>query len=335
MGLANNHAGDFGSDALVDSIARLKANDIAVVGAAETPELAYAPHFFTARDGQKAAVIALSDLEDDRNDGRVAVASDRDRVATAIAEARAGAGFVLCLVHWGEENTPRVTERQRELARWLIDQGVDVVAGSHSHCRQPLDFYHGRPVIYSLGNLVFDGAPGLESWNRGDLLEVDIGRRGAEEMSIRLLPVRLDARGFPHAANEDQALGKHSRDGRRRFFPQPGAARFKEAIEQRAQHDRAAGRFGCLSQPGNGVIQVVEDSKREHDVKRPKFPPTEILYIIQLKRELRQIKVLFEQKAFVQIHLPGFDPNDLHSLLRHGQRESALKTTKIGHAQTS
>ena len=153
-------------------------------------------------------MIALNDLEDDRNDSLVAVASDRDRVANAIAEARAGAGFVLCLVHWGDENTPRVTERQRELARWLIDQGVDVVAGSHSHCRQPLDFYHGRPVIYSLGNLVFDGAPGLESWNRGDLLEVDIGRRGAEEMSIRLLPVRLDDRGFPHAVSEDQARGK-------------------------------------------------------------------------------------------------------------------------------
>ena len=114
----------------------------------------------------------------------------------------------MCLVHWGDENTEKVTERQRELARWLIDHDVDVVVGSHSHCLQPLDFYHGRPVVYSLGNLVFDGAPGLESWNRGQLLEVDIGRRGTEEMSIRLRPVRLDAYGFPHAMREDQALGK-------------------------------------------------------------------------------------------------------------------------------
>ena len=107
VGLANNHAGDFGSDALIDSIARLKANDIAVVGAAETPELAYAPHFFTARDGQKGALIALTDVEADQNGARVATASDRDRVASAIAEARAGARFVLCLMHWGDENTSR------------------------------------------------------------------------------------------------------------------------------------------------------------------------------------------------------------------------------------
>ena len=102
-------------------------------------------------------------------------------------------------MHWGDENTARVTERQRELARWLIDQGVDVVAGCHSHCLQPLDFYHGRPVIYSLGNLVFDGAQNLESWNRGQLLSVDIGRPGVRAASIRLLPLRLDARGFPQA----------------------------------------------------------------------------------------------------------------------------------------
>ena len=57
-----------GATRCIDSIARLKANDIAVVGAAETPELAYAPHFFTARDGRKAALIALSDVEDDRSD---------------------------------------------------------------------------------------------------------------------------------------------------------------------------------------------------------------------------------------------------------------------------
>jgi poly-gamma-glutamate capsule biosynthesis protein CapA/YwtB (metallophosphatase superfamily) len=208
VGLANNHANDFGRDALIDSIARLKANEIAVVGAAETPELAYAPHFFTTRDGQKGALIALSDVEGGRSDPGVALASDRDRVAGAIAEARAAAGFVLCLMHWGDENTPRVTERQRELARWLIDHDVDAVVGCHSHCLQPLDFYHGRPVVYSLGNLVFDGAPELESWNRSQLLEVDIGRRGTEEASIRLLPVRLDARGFPQAVEQDQARGK-------------------------------------------------------------------------------------------------------------------------------
>lgn len=196
VGLANNHAADFGQEALIDSIARLDAAGITTVGAAETLERAYAPRFFTTREGEKVAVIALTDVEN-ANDRTVAKASARDRVSRAITEARASAAFVLCLVHWGDENTREVNEAQRELARWLIDQQVDLVVGSHSHCLQPLDFYHGRPVVYSLGNLVFDGAPTLENWNKGELLAVDIGRRGIRAPSFRLIPVKLDLRGFP------------------------------------------------------------------------------------------------------------------------------------------
>jgi poly-gamma-glutamate synthesis protein (capsule biosynthesis protein) len=95
----------------------------------------------------------------------------------------------------------------------LIDQGVDAVAGCHSHSIQPLDFYHARPIVYSLGNLVFDGAPKLENWNRGQLLEVDVGGRGRES-SLRLIPVTLDARGFPQVASgPEEALTRNDAGG--------------------------------------------------------------------------------------------------------------------------
>jgi poly-gamma-glutamate capsule biosynthesis protein CapA/YwtB (metallophosphatase superfamily) len=206
VSLANNHSSDFGREALVDSIARLQASDIAAVGAGETPDQAYAPRFFTTRHGTKAAVIALSDLDDDdASEMSVASAGKRERVLRAINEAHSGSAFVFCLVHWGDENTEKVSERQRELARWLIDHGVDAVVGTHPHCIQPMDFYHGRPVIYSLGNLIFDGAPTLPAWNKGALLEVDLGRGGNHETSFRLTPVRLDGRGFPYSVNNDGA----------------------------------------------------------------------------------------------------------------------------------
>ena len=177
---------------------------------------AYAPQFFTTRDGRRAALIALDDVENgsNANGTTVATASNRDRVARGIAEARASAEFVLCLMHWGDENTNSVSARQRALARWLIDQGVDAVAGCHSHSIQPLDFYHGRPVVYSLGNLIFDGAPNLKNWKRGQLLEMEIGRSGAKESSLRLIPVRLDARGFPQVASgPEEGLASSSTGG--------------------------------------------------------------------------------------------------------------------------
>src|SRR4030095_13679538 len=120
----------------------------------------------------------------------IALASDRLHLSDAIASARSRANLVVCLVHWGIENRENITDEQRELARWLVDHGVDVVVGSHPHCVQPLDFYHGCPIAYSLGNLVFDGAPSITSWNRGALLEVGLNE-GAKISSLSLIPVVL------------------------------------------------------------------------------------------------------------------------------------------------
>jgi poly-gamma-glutamate synthesis protein (capsule biosynthesis protein) len=195
VSLANNHSADFGSVALFDAMERLRGKEIAAIGAGETIERAYAPHFFTTPAGTKAAVIALNDVEENSN--AVASMHDRERVAAALTLARKSASFVLVFMHWGDEQTSGVTERQRELARWLIDHGADAVAGSHPHCVQPFDSYRGRPIIYSLGNLVFDGAPTLPGWNNGQLLACDLG---GVRPSFRLVPVQLDARGFPQVA---------------------------------------------------------------------------------------------------------------------------------------
>jgi hypothetical protein len=126
----------------------------------------------------------------------IAAALDRTYLSEAIATARLRANLVVCLVHWGIENTETVTEEQRELARWLVDHGVDLVVGSQPHCVQPLDFYRGCPIAYSLGNLVFDGAPSITSWNRGALLDIGLDEN-AKASSVRLVPIALKD-GLPH-----------------------------------------------------------------------------------------------------------------------------------------
>jgi poly-gamma-glutamate capsule biosynthesis protein CapA/YwtB (metallophosphatase superfamily) len=137
----------------------------------------------------------FSDVDHTPN-SQIAAASVRAKLGPAITKARSHANVVVCLVHWGIENSENITDEQRELARWLIDRGVDLVVGSHPHCVQPLDFYHGCPIAYSLGNLVFDGAPTVASWNRGALLEVGLNE-GTRISSVSLIPVVLED-GFPH-----------------------------------------------------------------------------------------------------------------------------------------
>jgi len=204
VGLANNHAFDFGTEALMDSLRLLRANGLEPLGAAETPERVYAPGFFSTRDERKIAIVALDAIENAPAEGLIARASNRERIARTIREARARAEFVLCLVHWGDENTARVNGEQRELARWLIDQQVDVVVGAHPHCLQPLDYYHGHPIVYSLGNLIFDGAPTSRKWSEGALAAVGFGHGVSRDFSLQLLPVTLDACGFPHTARSSE-----------------------------------------------------------------------------------------------------------------------------------
>jgi poly-gamma-glutamate capsule biosynthesis protein CapA/YwtB (metallophosphatase superfamily) len=198
VSMANNHTADFGNEGVLDSIAQLQASGTTAIGAGQTSEDAYAPRIVTIKD-HRVAVLAVNDLPEDLMSGaEIATTSDRERLSVAITAVRGEADFVVMLVHWGEENSSTVTSRQRELARWLIDQGVDLIAGSHPHCLQPLDFYRGRPIAYSLGNLVFDGVPSLPAWNRGALLSVAFEERNRSP-AVRLVPVTLDERGFPRA----------------------------------------------------------------------------------------------------------------------------------------
>jgi hypothetical protein len=189
MGLANNHTLDFGAVALHDSAAHLLQKEIEPVGVETPTRNACDPSFFSLSDGKKIALFAISDVGP--KPGNQIAASVRAKLGPAITNARSHANLVVCLVHWGIENSEKITDEQRELARWLVDRGVDLVVGSHPHCVQPLDFYHSRPIAYSLGNLVFDGAPTVASWNRGALLEVGLNE-GARISSVSLVPVVLE-----------------------------------------------------------------------------------------------------------------------------------------------
>jgi len=189
VGLANNHAFDFGADALNDSATELSRANVETAGAGDE---AYSAKLFSLSGGKKLALLAISDVACGPSSGaEVARASNRVLLEAAIAKARSQADIVACLVHWGIENTSIVTDEQRELARWLIDNGVDLVVGSHPHCVQSLDFYHDCPVAYSLGNLVFDGAPTVDSWNHGALLEVRLSVN-AKITASRLVPIILE-----------------------------------------------------------------------------------------------------------------------------------------------
>ena len=67
------------------------------------------------------------------------------------------ADFVIALPHWGTEHSTILEPGQPESAHAYIDAGADAVIGAHPHILQGIEFYNGKPILYSLGNFWFDG----------------------------------------------------------------------------------------------------------------------------------------------------------------------------------
>lgn len=71
-----------------------------------------------------------------------------------------GCELIVLNLHWGEEYHQEPSSYQKELARLLINEGVDIILGSHPHVVQPIetitsdDGEHTGVVFYSLGNII-------------------------------------------------------------------------------------------------------------------------------------------------------------------------------------
>ncbi|MBR1706576.1 MAG: CapA family protein [Bacteroidales bacterium] len=77
----------------------------------------------------------------------------RDEIREALGRARK-ADFVLAFPHWGIEYQHHHSADQEDLARFLLENGVDAVIGAHPHVVQDRQSVGGAPVLYSLGNAV-------------------------------------------------------------------------------------------------------------------------------------------------------------------------------------
>jgi poly-gamma-glutamate capsule biosynthesis protein CapA/YwtB (metallophosphatase superfamily) len=159
--LGNNHAYDFGPDALMETIRHLRDNDIAPIGAGATQEKALKPAVFEIK-GWRVAVVGLDQVVDPfpaaiatEDKPGTAAGHDTDLMIEAIERADRRADLVLVTIHWGVELDTAPRPEQVELGHRFIDAGADAVFGHHSHRLQPLDHYKGRPIFWGLGNFVW------------------------------------------------------------------------------------------------------------------------------------------------------------------------------------
>lgn len=108
---------------------------------------------------------------------------DKDQIIEDIRKARLQkADVIIACMHWGIEYCMLPEYQERQMADWLIAQGVDHVIGGHPHVLQPMelrpdDYTAARHVVvYSLGNYISNmSAPNTDG---GAMLKMELKRIG-------------------------------------------------------------------------------------------------------------------------------------------------------------
>ena len=199
VGLANNHAGDYGPAALAQTLDLLDRHRIGRFGAGRTLAEAHEP-LIIERRGLRLALLAYNDFfprsfQADVDRPGIAWIDEPDlRRDIRRAREHHRADLVIPVLHWGWEYETVARPEQRALARRLIEAGADAVVGGHPHVTQDIEIHRGRPIFYSLGNFVFDGFTDPVH-NTGWLLRLELDRDGVR--AWRVHPVLLDREGLP------------------------------------------------------------------------------------------------------------------------------------------
>ena len=157
--LANNHTGDYGPAALLDTIHHVRAAGMKTIGAGANESLAMRPAVVEA-GGLRVAFLGFSDINplgfSATSTTPGTARADPEAIMRAVRAARRHADVVVCFMHWGVELHGAPDSRQGQIASACIGAGAQVVLGAHPHVLGPVLRPTSRTLVaWSLGNFVF------------------------------------------------------------------------------------------------------------------------------------------------------------------------------------
>lgn len=229
VSLANNHAFDYGEEALADTMRALDEVNIAHTGAGTDLDEAMKPAFLE-RGGLRVAVVALTDnmpswaasarrpgvhhlplwsmpervhalrrrrllgpLLDAAAELRAALLSrsNLSRLRRALAPARA-ADFVVLSCHVGPNWLERPMPLVRRFARTALEHGADVLHGHSAHVVQGIERVAGRPVLYDTGDFVDDHRVRRLRNDRSFLFLLDVDAHARRATRVTCVPVVIE-----------------------------------------------------------------------------------------------------------------------------------------------
>jgi hypothetical protein len=163
LSLSSNHAKDRGLRGFEETKANLEANNIQYFGS-HTPDI--------IEDACEVVALPVTVIYNDdvENEGKLPIAMCGYQGVfqipppAAINEITKYSEFLptFAMPHMGAEYVPKPDQIKISTYRAMVDAGADMVIGDHPHVIQTSEVYNGVPIIYSMGNFIFDQQDQLE-----------------------------------------------------------------------------------------------------------------------------------------------------------------------------
>ncbi|OGO78641.1 MAG: hypothetical protein A2Y23_10035 [Clostridiales bacterium GWB2_37_7] len=142
VNLANNHMFDYLDQGYWDTVSNLSAAGLGYFG--------FEHKYLTEVKGLKIGLLGFLGWDNSKQ--------KKEEIKKAVDSLKdEGASLIIASFHWGEERNYTPNQIQKDLGRYSIDVGVDLVLGHHPHVIQGIETYKGKSIVYSLGNFSFGG----------------------------------------------------------------------------------------------------------------------------------------------------------------------------------
>ena len=215
---ASNHAGDWGNEALLDSIGQINSQGVLTAGAGSDLQQARQPAILE-RGGTRVAFLAYTSVAPpgcyalpdkpgiapmrastyyEPLDGQpgtpprvvtIPVAEDLEAIVEDVRQVRESADVVIVSLHWGVHFVPKeIAEYQPIVAHAVIDAGADLILGHHPHILKAVETYKEKVIFYSIGN--FARGSNRAHWGDKDRLRRQ-GRHRAMSDNYQYTALRL------------------------------------------------------------------------------------------------------------------------------------------------
>ncbi len=176
VNLANNHTGDFGPEGAKQTVMAVEAEHVGSFGNGRIDK----------RTVKGVEVVNIGYLGGGRG--------TREKVVKDVLKHKRPNNLVIVSFHWGVEGLNVPTDDQRTMAHAVIDAGANLVLGHHPHVLQGIETYHGKHIVYSLGNFVFGGHSNPADKDSMIYQEVFVSEGGeVVTKENRFLPVRISS----------------------------------------------------------------------------------------------------------------------------------------------